>query len=48
MTDATAKNLAQNVAAAFIRREHTIIDKEGSRASVVGDDAEAGVTHQRG
>ena len=46
MTNAAAQNLAQHVAAAFIRRQHAIVDEERCRARMVGDDAQAGVAHQ--
>ncbi len=46
MTNAAAQNLAQHVAAAFIRRHHAIVDEERRRACMVGDDAQAGVAHQ--
>ncbi len=43
MADAAAQDLAQHVAAAFVRRQHAVVDEEGGGAGVVGDDAEAGV-----
>ncbi len=47
MTNAAAQNLAQHIAAAFIRRQHAIIDEESCRARMVGDDAQAGIAKQR-
>ena len=42
VTDATAKNFAQDVAAAFVRGQYAVIDQKRSSAGVVGNDAEAG------
>ena len=41
MPDAAAENFAQDVTAAFIRRQNPVVDQEGGRAGVVGDDAQA-------
>ena len=46
MADAATKDFAQNVAAAFVRRDHAIVDEEGGGASVVGDDAQTGVGNE--
>ena len=37
------KNLAQHVAAAFVRGQDAVVDEEGGGAGVVGDDAQAGI-----
>ena len=45
MPDAAAQNLAQYVSAAFVRRKHAVVDEKRCGASVVRNDAEAGVAH---
>ena len=40
MPNAAAKNLSQHVAAAFVRRVHTIGNQKRRGSRVVGDDAE--------
>ena len=42
MTDAAAEDFAQHVAAAFVRRQHAVVDEERGGAGMVGDDAQAG------
>ena len=42
VTNAATKNLAQHVAAAFVRRQTPSLDEERGGAGVVGDDAQAG------
>ena len=39
--DAAAENLAQHVAAAFVRWQNAVVDEESRGAGVVGDDAQA-------
>ena len=46
MTDAATENFAQHIAAAFIGRQHAIVDKERGGARVVADDAQACVRNQ--
>ena len=48
MTDAAAQDLAQHIAAAFVRRQHAVVDEEGGGAGVIGDDAQAMASVQAG
>ncbi len=43
VTDGATHDLAQHVAAAFVRRQYAVVDEESCGAGVVGDDAKAGV-----
>jgi hypothetical protein len=43
VADAAAEDLAEDVAATFVRWEDAVRDEEGGGAGVVGDDAKAGV-----
>ena len=46
MTNASAKNLPQHIAAAFVRGNYAVVDQESGSAGVVGDDAKAGVADE--
>ena len=43
VTNRAAQNAAQNVAAAFVRWNDSVRDREAERADVIGDDAECDV-----
>jgi hypothetical protein len=43
MPQGAAHDLAQDVAAALVGRQHAVVNQERSRARVVGGDAEGGI-----
>src|SRR5580692_3600300 len=45
MANAAAKNLAQDVAAAFVRGQDAVVDEKCGSTSVVGDDPETGIAN---
>ena len=46
MPNPAPQNLAQHIAASFIRRQHAVVNQESCRASMVGDDAQARIAHE--
>jgi hypothetical protein len=46
MPNPAPQNLAQHVAAPFVRRQHAVVDQERCGPGMVGDDAQAGIAHE--